>query len=93
MEASSLKATGNAAFAKGKFDDAKRAYNRALELRVSDNQFNSVIYTNRAAANLALGATMDALADCAAALHIDANCAGAVLRKVDACLAIGDWQT
>ncbi|GAQ82436.1 chaperone DnaJ-domain superfamily protein [Klebsormidium nitens] len=92
MEASSLKANGNAAFAKGKFDDAKRAYNRALELRVNDNQFNAVIYTNRAAANLALGATMDALADCAAALRIDPKCAGAVLRKVDACLAIGDWQ-
>jgi tetratricopeptide (TPR) repeat protein len=93
MEANNLKANANSAFNKGRFEDAKRLYNQALELRVNDDQFNAVILTNRAAANLALGATMDAMADCAAALRIDPKCAGAVLRKVDACLAIGDWET
>eukprot|EP00899_Mesostigma_viride_P028592 jgi/Mesvir1/8918/Mv14203-RA.1 len=91
-EASKHKTAGNNAFNQGKFEQAVADYSAALAAGWADPQFNAIVACNRAAAHAAMGRTMDALADCNAALGWDKGYARARQRRAELFFKIGDFS-
>jgi tetratricopeptide (TPR) repeat protein len=87
----SLKAAGNDAFAKGKWDVAIDFYTRALDGAPG----NHVLYSNRAAAYLARrfpGDALNAISDANTAIRLDPTYAKAYHRKGSALIQIGEYE-
>lgn len=55
MQAKSLKDEGNAFFKEKNYEKAVLAYSGALKKKCEDDDLNTVLYTNRAAAHFHLG--------------------------------------
>lgn len=55
MQAKSLKDEGNAFFKEKNYEKAVLAYSEALKKKCEDDDLNTVLYTNRAAAHFHLG--------------------------------------
>ena len=89
-----LKARGNAAFGARAYTEAAGIYTRALQQLDADavGREVAVIYSNRCAAYLAIGATHEALADARRSIEADPRFAKAWLRLGRAQLAVGEWE-
>jgi len=85
MSASALKDEGNAYFKKKDFEKAYKCYTLAL----SDSPLNAVLYSNRAAAALAMKQYREAELDCGIAISLDKTFAKAFFRRAQARLAQG----
>ena len=75
--ADALKEKGNAAFKKGRYDEAVRQYTNAIKKEPK----TSVLYSNRAMAQLKLGDFKAAEEDCTLALALDPRNVKALLRR------------
>ncbi|XRB02952.1 chaperone protein DnaJ [Pycnococcus provasolii] len=93
-DAERRKAAGNAAYHQGKYKEAHAEYTAALSAasgEAAEPRLRAVLHCNRAAASHAMGKYVEAVADCCAALHLDARYPRAYQRRADAYAALGDW--
>lgn len=86
--------SGNALFQRGQYSKAAKEYGAGLALAQADQAaLIAVLHCNRAAALHALGAHMDALADCFAAAARDPEYLRALQRRADIYTAVGDHHS
>ncbi len=86
--------SGNALFQRGQHREAAEEYGAGLALAQADqNALKAVLHCNRAAALHALGAHVDALADCFAAAARDPAYLRALQRRADIYTAVGDHHS
>ncbi|XP_003974462.1 tetratricopeptide repeat protein 4 [Takifugu rubripes] len=88
VQAKSLKDEGNAFFKEKNYEKAFLAYSGALKKKCEDDDLNTVLYTNRAAAHFHLGNMRSALNDAAAAKKIKPNHLKALIRGAQCCIAL-----
>lgn len=71
---------------------AVRAYTEALNLKCSDDELNTILYTNRAAANFYLRNNRLSLEDAKVALKLNPNHMKAIVRAALSCYNLGRYQ-
>lgn len=79
-KALTLKNDGNEHFKKKQYDKAVKVYTEALKLKCSDDELNTMLYTNRAAANFYLGNNRSSLEDAKEALRLNPSHMKAIVR-------------
>ncbi|CAI5515033.1 unnamed protein product [Closterium sp. Naga37s-1] len=87
LAALELKGRGNAAFEKGRADEAEKLFTQAIELSPVGGMHN--LLCNRAAARVACGNPMGALEDAEAAAALKPGWSSAVIRRAEALAALG----
>ena len=65
------KSAGNAAFRAGRYERAYEKYTASINVDSNADEYNSVLYCNRAAAAMAMGQFEKAISDCAKALELN----------------------
>lgn len=86
------KMSANEAYAKSNFQDAIRLFTEALKLEPSNDSYNSVLLSNRAAAFMAIGDFVRAVDDCDAALRLFPSFLRVRLRRARALLRMGKFR-
>ena len=84
---------GNVAFQQQQFTKAAEQYTEGLSEEVEDQNLRAVLHTNRAAAALALGRPLDAIADCCMAAVHDPGYLRLYQRRAEAYTAIMDYAS
>ena len=84
---------GNVAFQQQRFTEAAEQYTEGLSQEVEDRNLRAVLHTNRAAAALALGRPLDAIADCCMAAVHDPGYLRLYQRRAEAYTAIMDYAS
>lgn len=87
-QATSLKDEGNAFFKEKKYDKAIAAYSAALKKQSGDQELDTVLLTNRAAAQFYLGNMRSALNDATAAKKVKPNHLKALIRGAQCCVEL-----
>ncbi|CAL8307663.1 unnamed protein product [Lota lota] len=87
-KAISLKNEGNAYFQEKKYEKAVLAYTAGLKANWDDQDTNTILLTNRAAAQYYLGNMRSALKDSCAALKIKPNHLKALIRGAQCCMEL-----
>jgi len=88
----SKKAEGNAAFQSGRALDAINAYTEALDIDKLNKEFNSTLYSNRAAAYMKLKRWQEALTDCTRCLELKPSFVKAKVRRAQCCLELKQYD-
>lgn len=83
-EAAALKVQGNDLFSQADYDGSIDRYTKALAIAPKDDAKRAIYYANRAAAYTALSQWESVIADCDAAIVIDANYVKAFMRRAAA---------
>lgn len=86
--AKSLKDEGNAFFKEKKYEQAILAYSAGLKKKCGEQEVNTVLLTNRAAAHFHLGNMRSALNDAAAAKKIKPDHLKALIRGAQCCIEL-----
>ena len=85
---------GNALFQHGDHSGAAEEYKAGLAAAQPDQApLKAVLHCNHAAAMHALGRLTEAIADCCAAIALDASYLKAYQRRAEAAMALGDTST
>jgi tetratricopeptide (TPR) repeat protein len=87
-EQETLKEKGNEQFQKGQFEAAVKYWTSALELPATDAKLTSILYSNRAAAWLALKQYTQALGDCDRAIELQPGFERPYVRKCEILRAV-----
>ena len=88
----SEKNTGDVHFREGRYREAIKSYSRAVELDSSAKRWYAIMYSNRAAAHMAIHLNSEAVQDCNRAVHeYDPNYTRAYLRRARAYRAQADY--
>ena len=85
----SSKYDGNEAYLQGRYSDSIRLFSEALTLDPSNDYYNSVILSNRAAAFMALGYFQQACFDCDSALKLEPSFSRARIRRARSLVKLG----
>ncbi|CAG11599.1 unnamed protein product, partial [Tetraodon nigroviridis] len=91
VQAKSLKGEGNEYFKEKNYEKAILAYSGALKKKCDDDELNTVLFTNRAAAQFHLGNMRSALNDAAAAKKINPNHLKALIRGAQCCIELHSY--
>jgi DnaJ family protein C protein 7 len=86
------KSAGNAAFRAGRYERAYEKYTSSLNVDAHADEYNAILYCNRAAASMALGHFDKAIDDCNKALSLSNNYEKARLRRGRAYVASGKYE-
>lgn len=86
------KTAGNEAFQSGRHTEAVEHYTAALSCTVESRPFAAVCFCNRAAAYMAMGQIVDAIADCSLAIALDGNYMKAISRRATLFEMIRDYD-
>lgn len=86
------KEDGNAAFKKGKLQEALQLYTEALEIDPNNSSTNSKLYFNRATVHARLNNTQEAVADCTKAIELDSGYIKAYLRRAKCYMSSGEYE-
>lgn len=90
-QARSLKDEGNAFFKEKNYQKAILSYTAGLKKKCGDQDLNTVLLTNRAAAHFHLGNMRSALNDAAAAKKIKPDHLKALIRGVQCCIELHNF--
>ncbi|XP_074524528.1 tetratricopeptide repeat protein 4 [Halichoeres trimaculatus] len=90
-QAMSLKDEGNAFFKEKKYEKAIVAYTAGLKRKCGDQELDTVLLTNRAAAQFHLGNIRSALNDAVAAKRIKPDHLKALTRGVQCCIQLRNY--
>ncbi|XP_037626510.1 tetratricopeptide repeat protein 4 isoform X1 [Sebastes umbrosus] len=90
-QAKSLKDEGNAYFKEKNYEKAILSYTAALKKKCGDQELDTVILTNRAAAHFHLGNMRSALNDAAAAKKIKPDHLKALIRGAQSCIELRNF--
>lgn len=90
-QARSLKDEGNAFFKEKNYQKAILSYTTGLKKKCGDQDLNTVLLTNRAAAHFHLGNMRSALNDAAAAKKIKPDHLKALIRGVQCCIELHNF--
>jgi DnaJ family protein C protein 7 len=85
------KSAGNAAFRAGRYERAYEKYTASINVDSNADEYNSVLYCNRAAASMAMGHFDKAIHDCDKALSLCKDYEKARLRRGRAYVACGKY--
>nr|XP_022914549.1 mitochondrial import receptor subunit TOM70 [Onthophagus taurus] len=93
-EAQEFKNQGNAYFKKGKYDEAIKCYNKAIETCPEENKADlATFYQNRAAAYEQLKKWTAVIVDCTTALDYNQKYEKALNRRARAYEVLKDWES
>lgn len=90
-QAKCLKDEGNAFFKEKNYEKAVVSYSAGLKKKCGDQELNTVLLTNRAAAHFYLGNMRSALNDAAAAKKIKPDHLKALIRGVQCCIELRNF--
>ncbi|KAI0209497.1 Tetratricopeptide repeat protein 4 [Lamellibrachia satsuma] len=90
--AESFKEDGNLNFKVKKYRWAIDNYTAGIKCRCADRLLNAILYSNRAAANIHLGNYRSALNDCTTARKFKPDHMKAVVKGVQCCVTLGEFE-
>uniref|UniRef100_A0A3Q1HQL4 Tetratricopeptide repeat domain 4 n=1 Tax=Acanthochromis polyacanthus TaxID=80966 RepID=A0A3Q1HQL4_9TELE len=90
-QAKCLKDEGNAFFKEKNYEKAVVSYSAGLKKKCGDQELNTVLFTNRAAAHFYLGNMRSALNDAAAAKKIKPDHLKALIRGAQCCIELRNF--
>ncbi|XP_062509086.1 tetratricopeptide repeat protein 4-like [Corticium candelabrum] len=91
-KALTLKNDGNEQFKKKRYDKAVNAYTEAIKLNCGDDNLNTMLYTNRAAANFYVGNNRSSLEDAKEALKLSPSHMKAIIRAALSCYNLQQYK-